>query len=62
MFAKYFLPEGLPESTRITVIGMFIVFMQILLNALKQPKASNLNTPSVSIIACSSAIFFIVPK
>ena len=62
MFAKYFLPEGLPESKRINVIDMHLVFMQMLLNALKQPKASNLNFPPVSIIACSSATVFIVTK
>lgn len=61
-FAKYFLPEGLTESTGIIIIGMFILFMQILLNALKKPKASNLSFPQVSIVACSSATVFIVPK
>lgn len=38
VFADYFLPEGLPESTRIDVIGMFIVLMQMLLNALNNLK------------------------
>ena len=62
MFAKYYLPESLPESTSISVIDMHLVFMQMLLNALKQPKASNLNLPHVSIIACSSGTVFIVTK